>query len=100
MITSRSQVSSNKHSKYHYHITQYGKTVPIQRIAMNTENRYRYRGSVRIQKNGTDAGDQYEYKKSVSIQRIGVNTKKQYSFGKQFKYRFQTLHYRQDKHNS
>ena len=66
MIACRSQVSSNnmlsnKHSRYHYHILQYMKTVLIQE-------------SVRIQENDTNTGVLYEYGKMLLIQEIGTNT--------------------------
>ena len=52
-----------------YHISQYKKTVLIQRFGRNTKKQYRYRKSVQIQKNGTDTGDQYEYKKQYNLEK-------------------------------
>ena len=58
VIACRSQVSSNRmssneHSRFHYRISQYRKTVPIQRISTNTGRQYRYKRSVQIPKNDT-----------------------------------------------
>ena len=73
VIICRSQVSSkgmlsNKHSRYHYCITQYRKIVLIQGISTNTGKRHRYKGSIQIQENGTDTGNQYEYRKTIQLE--------------------------------
>ena len=48
---SSNNMSSNEHNRYHYHITQYRKTIPVQEIGMKIKKWYRYRGLERIQKN-------------------------------------------------